>query len=148
MPFLKTRHSADFDPSRGPLDRSRSPYAESFNDYPDKCTVLASLVGTDSFLWCYPMEYPFRFYECAKPVEWMINVSDNRVLGFVDDERWFQYVKDGDYLPRSVFSASGPPAKECSILVSFPLSKEELVRKTVFQFISPTKAKIVSKEDF
>lgn len=146
MPFLKTRHSADFDPLCGPLDRSRSPYAESFDDYPDKCAVLASLVGTDPFLWCYPMKYRIRYYEGVKPVEWMIKVSGNRVLGFVDDERWLQYLKDGDYLPRSVFSAFRPPAKECSILVTFPLRKEELVRKIVFQIISPTEAKIVSEE--
>lgn len=148
MPFLKTRHSVDFDPSCDPLDRSRSPYTESFNDYSDKCAVLASLVGADSFLWCYPVEHSFRSYESVKPVEWIINVSDKRVLGFVDDERWCQYLEDGNYLPQSVFSTSGSPAKECSILVSFPLNKEELISKTVFQFISSTKAKIVSKEDF
>lgn len=148
MPLLKTRQSEDFDPLRGPLDRSRSPYAESFDDYPAKCADIAALVGTDSFLWCYPEKRPFQFYEGVKPVEWVINVSDNRVLGFVDDERWFQYVKEGDYLPRSVFSASRPPVDEYSVLVNFPLRKEELVRKTVFEFISPTEAKIVSEEDF
>jgi hypothetical protein len=65
-----------------PLDRSRSPYAESYPDYPERCHQLASLVGCDSFLWCYP------------------------------------------------------------------LRREELVRKTVFGFISPTEAHVVSVEDF
>jgi len=148
MLLLKTRHSEDFDPLTSPLDRSRSPYAESYPDYPERCHQLASLVGCDSFLWCYPAERQIPFYEGVKLVEWVIEVNDERILGSVDDARWFQYVKGGDRLPRSVFSKSRPPSEERSVLVAYPLKREELVRKTVFGFISPTEAHVVSVEDF
>ncbi|MBL7153339.1 MAG: hypothetical protein ISS79_06455 [Phycisphaerae bacterium] len=148
MLLLKTRHSEDFDPLSSPLDRSRSPYAESYDDYPARCQNLAALVGYDSFLWCYPAERQIPFYEGVKLVEWVIEVSDERILGSVDDARWVQYVKGGDRLPRSVFSKSRPPSEERSILVAYPLKREELVSKTVFEFISPTEANVVSVDDF
>jgi len=148
MPQFKTRHSEDFDPLSSPLDRNRSPFAECYDDYPAKCQDLAALVGCDSFLWCYPVECQIPHYEEVKPVEWLIEVSEKRILGSVDDARWCQYLRGGKRLPISVFSKSRPPCEGRSALVAFPLEREELVRKTVFEFISPTEASIVSVEDF
>lgn len=149
MPLLKTRHSVEFNPLCGPLNRSRSPYAESYDEYPVKCENLAKLVGTNSFLWCIPKEIQFEYYEQAKPVEWEINVNNSRrILGFVNDCIWLQYLNKGGLLPINVFSSSQPPSSDYSVLVKFPLLKEERIRKTVFKVIEPTKAHIISQESF
>ena len=149
MLLLKTRHSKEFDPLCGPLNRSLSPYAESYDEYPVKCENLAKLVGTNAFLWCIPKEMPFEYYEQAKPVEWEINVIDNeRRLGFINDCIWHQYLKKGGLLPINVFSSSQPPSSDYSVLVKFPILKEELICKKVFKVIEPTKAEVISKESF
>lgn len=148
MPQFKTRHSEDFDLLSDALDRRRSPYAESYSDYPTRCQHLASLVGSDTFIWCIPGRHKFRAYEHEKPVEWVINVSEERILGFVDEARWYQYLAGGDHLAGSVFSTSRPPSEEYSVLVAYPLRREELVRKIVFDIISIEEANVASVEDF
>ena len=102
------------------------------------------------FLWCLPAARPFPRHEIAKPVEWVIKVRANRILGFVDDKKWDEYLKDKGPLDREVFAAVPPPAHEheYSVLVTFPLQKEELVCKTVFEFVTPDEAKIRGKEKF
>lgn len=148
MHLLLTRHSLKFNPLGCELDSAQSPYADCYHDYPKKRHELARLVGTDMFLWCIPASCKFDFFEHVKLVEWKIRVSDERILGFVNDSRWFQYLEGKDDLPRSAFSASNPPTEKYSILVKFPLRRDELVSKTVFRFKSPTDAEILSEENF
>ena len=148
MHLLLTRHSFDFDPVTCELDPAQSPYAECYDEYTKKRHELARLVGTDMFLWCIPAKHKFDFFENVKLVEWKIRVSDNRILGFVNDSRWFQYLEGKDDLPRSAFSASNPPQEKYSVLVEFPLKREELVSKTVFRFKSSREAEILSEENF
>jgi hypothetical protein len=149
MPLFKTRHSKKFNPLHGSLNRNLSPYAQSYDEYSVKCEKLAKLVGTDSFLWCIPKEIQFEHYEHCKPVEWEISVDDNRrILGFVDDCLWFQYLNEGGLLPINIFSCRQPPSSAYSVLVKFPLLKVEIIRKTVFRVITPTKVDIISEEHF
>jgi len=95
-----------------------------------------------------PAAREFPRYEFVKPVEWKIEVHDNRILGFVDDKRWDEYLKGTGSLARGVFSHSCPPAHEheYSVLVKFPLRKEELRCKTVFRIATPDQATILSQK--
>ena len=83
-----------------------------------------------------------------KPVEWEIGVHRDRILGYVNDDRWDQFLKDGEYLPSGVFSACHPQTPNSSVLVAFPLRQEELVRKIVYDIENPHDAKVVSVEEF
>lgn len=150
MDLLRTRHSLGFDPVTDKLDPAGSPYADWIRDYPQKRRKLACLVGTELFLWCLPAAREFPRFEEIKPVEWVIKVHANRILGFVDDERWKEYLEGTRSLHRGVFSTVGPPAHEheYSVLVKLPLRQEELVSKAVFKIASPDKAEILSREKF
>ena len=148
MYSVRTRHSLEFDPLTGSLNPALSPYVGTYDDYPMKRRELAQLVGTESFLWCIPATRKFSCYEPDKPVEWEIKVHDNRVIGFVHEERWSQYLEGTYRLLRTVFSASTPPAAEYSVLVQFPLREEELVHRTVFRYISAMKADVMCEQEF
>lgn len=130
---LITRHSEIFNPLVTKLDRNKSPYTRAFIDYSKKCDDLAKLVGTSNFIWCVHENEPFEEYDPTIPVEWLLDVQDeNRILGYVDDKLWVEYLMNGGYLPNTTFSKFKPMSGKHSVLVLYPLLKKELMKKTIF----------------
>jgi len=131
---LKTRHSKDFSlcGGTGPLDHSRSPYALTFSAdvYVDKCRVLSDYIDTDQFLWCIADSRDFPEYECQKPMEWIIKVNNNRIVGCVNESRWSRFLSGKEDLQVGCFASkfprswSGDPS---SYLVAYPLQSAEIV---------------------
>ena len=148
MHLLRTRHSLEFDPLTAELDPGLSPYADCYDDYPLKRKKLGCLIGTDSFLWCIPAQRKFRHYESAKPVEWEIKVSNTRVLGYVDDQRWHDFLEGRSFSIDKVYFKRTPPSNEYSVLVYHPLYREEIQRMIIFRFIKSNEADIICERDF
>jgi len=94
MPDFLSRHSAGFLLDRGTLNPGRSPYAELFRYYPQKHAALSAVAGRRSFLWAVRSQIGFRHYEMCKPVEWVLRVGVDRILGYVDDEKWMAFLDE------------------------------------------------------
>lgn len=146
--ILITRHSADFDPLGEQLYPGLSPYTESFHDYVQKRYELAQLVGTDQFIWCVDERCPLRHYESVKPIEWHIKVDVARILGFVSDHQWDAFLKGHADHADGVLSRVYPPGNGYSVLVRFPIRRDELVKRIRYHVHSPDKADIVEEEFF
>lgn len=148
MISLRTRHCLLFDPTSSELDPNLSPYADSYTDYNSKRIELGRLIGTNDFIWCIPATRTFKFHEIIKPVEWEIRVSDNRILGYVDEQRWFDYLEGRISSLSGVYFRSSVPNSDYSVLVIYPLTQNEIVKMTIFRFITPEKAEILCERTF
>ena len=146
MHVLLTRHSAEFNPIDSPLDPEKSPYTEGYEDYPAKRHLLGKSVGTDSFLWCISAERQFRYYEFEKPVEWKIRVADDRVLGYVNNDRWMQFLGGKTSSLDGVFSATDQPEGEHSVLVVHPLYCKEIMGRRQFHILNCNEADVLREE--
>lgn len=144
--LLRTRHSIGFDIVTDVLDRNKSPYTENYEGYTAKCNALAVLIGQENYIWCVPEDRPFEFYESEKPVEWLIDVDCNRILGYVDEGEWLSFLNnDESHLPGSVFSESQPASGIYSVIVPCPLKENEILKKTVFNYKAPKSAEVVEE---
>ena len=148
MTLLRTRHSLEFDLLSSPLEQDLFPYAESYDDYEDKRNDLGQLVGTINFIWCIPASRIFRKYEIIKPVEWVIQVSDSRIRGYVHDQNWFDYLEGKSSSLEGVYFPDSPPKDEYSVIVDYPLQKEEIKEMKIFRFIDPDHADILCEKHF
>ena len=146
MTLLRTRHSLEFDPLSSPLKQDLFPYAESYDDYKDKRNDLGQLVGTTNFIWCIPESMTFKYYESIKPVEWIIQVSDSRIRGFAHDQNWFDYLEGRRSSLEGVYFPDRPPEGEYSVLVDYPLQKEEVKQMKIFRFIDPHHADVLCEK--
>jgi hypothetical protein len=146
--LLRTRHGLLFDPVSNELDPSLFPYAEMYVDYNSRRMELGRLIGTNDFIWCIPATSTFKFYEVIKPVEWEIQVSNSRILGYVNDQEWFNYLDGRNSSLSGVYSRSSLSISDHSVLVSYPLTQNEIVKMTIFRFIKPNKAEILCERMF
>ena len=146
MPRFLTRHSEGFLLTEGGVDPTLSPYAEGFPDYPNKVAALRRVVNVEQFLWAIEATRCFPHYEMSKPVEWEVSVSEERVIGYIDDELWFAFVEGR--LPElpSCFSKLPPACERFSVLLPFPLNPSEVLVKRVYCVKTPDKAFVVSEE--
>jgi hypothetical protein len=134
---LKTRHSRDFSlcGENGELDPSQSPYLVAYPEvYEAKRKVLSDYLHTSQFLWCINARRDFPAYEIQKPVEWIVEVEESRIIGCVNEERWLQFLENG-HLPLSFFaSKSGNiwSGASISLLVAYPLRPEEIIKWRLF----------------
>ena len=146
MPRFLTRHAENFVLTNGQIDAARSPYAEQYPNYPQRAAALARVIGTDQFLWAVEAKRGFCFYEEIKPVEWEVIMSEERVLGYVDDEKWFAFVKGQYSTTPSCFSRNRLVGTSTSVLLPFPLRREELICRRVFKVNNPHCAIVVREE--
>jgi hypothetical protein len=148
MATFLTRHSEDFILTEGRIDPSRSPYTESFDAYTARVATLARIVGAGQFLWAVEAITGFRVYEMCKPVEWEIVISPNRIIGYIDDEKWFA-ILNGESTDLSLcFSASRPQIRQFSVLLPFPLRVGEITCRRTFHVENPHKACLLHEESF
>ena len=149
MVKLLTRHSLEFDLLAGELITDYSPYAESYpNDYVSKRAELGKLVGTNSFIWCIPVDRHFQYYEMCKPVEWTVQVSESRICGYVHDQNWFEYLEGRQSSITHVYYPDTPPSAGYSVLVRYPLKEGELLQMKIFRFRTSDKADILCVKHF
>ena len=80
--------------------------------YVQRRSELAKLIGTEQFIWCVPVERGFGYYELDKPVEWTICVSPNRILGYVNVDRWSQFFQGNVASLRGIYSDLDRGAEE------------------------------------
>lgn len=146
MTLLRTRHSLEFNPVSSPLDPDLFPYADSYEDYRDKRQDLGRLVGTNDFIWCISASHNFRHYEIIKPVEWIIQVHDSRIRGYICDQSWFDYLEGRRPSLEGAYSTDNPPENEYSVLVDYPLQQDEIKAMRVFRFIDPDHADILCEK--
>lgn len=148
MTLLRTRHSLEFDLLSSPLRQDLFPYTEAYEDYKDKRGDLGKLVGTIKFIWCIPASCFFKYYEMIKPVEWVIQVSNSRIRGFVHSQKWFDYLEGKKQSLEGVYFPDSPPKNEYSVIVDYPLQKEEVKEIRIFRFIDPQNADILCEKRF
>ncbi|HDZ36948.1 MAG TPA: hypothetical protein ENH62_01450 [Marinobacter sp.] len=132
--------------TEGRVDRRRSPFVEGYPDYPEKVLALARILDTDQFLWAVDAARGFRGYEMCKPVEWEVNVSQGRVLGYVDDDPWFAFLEGKCSTFPCCFSKDRPDSQSFSVLLPFPLRQDELILRRVYKVENPDRASILSEE--
>lgn len=136
MPRFLTRHSHGFQLTEGQLDPGLSPHARN-PDYAEKVSALARVVNAGQFLWPVEKASGFPFYEMSKPVEWEVIVPQERVLGYIDENEWLEFVKGKALTLPPCFSRDVPSCTPFSVLLSFPLNQHELVLKRVYNVKSP-----------
>ena len=135
----------------GPLDPSKSPYTLAYTRevYTAKRKVLHEHVGTSQFLWCIPASRSFPYYESQKPVEWCIDMEPSRVLGYVKEDRWSEFLAGREMEPDEFFSPTPKWADhEVSVLAAYPVKRDELISRTVFDIRDTDEATVVQQEAF
>jgi hypothetical protein len=143
-----TRHAPGFSVTEGRLDPALCPYVDGFPHYPSKRAVLADLVGTDQFLWAVEKAMGFMHYEQIKLVEWEVKVPSDRLLGFIDENRWSLFFSGTLPTLGNCFTRIRPHAQRFSVLLPFPLYPHECVKRTVFRWLDPKHAEIVDEQTF
>ncbi len=121
---VTTRHSEDFDVLTEMIDPTKSPYVESVNDYVRKITGFYTELGVKSAIWTWAAAWQPEFFESDKPVEYLLELSEDRVIAYVDEQTWSPYL----YGKRKDFVYSRTPVQYTytSVLVTAPLRREEV----------------------
>ncbi|MEN6576692.1 MAG: hypothetical protein ABFD90_10140 [Phycisphaerales bacterium] len=132
MMRLKTRHSRDFSlcGECAELDPSQCPYVLAYPDvYEAKRKVLSDYLQTSQFLWCIDARRDFLAYESQKPMEWIIEVEESRIVGCVNEDRWLQFLENGHVPLVSFASRSGNiwRGAPIALLAAYPLRPEEII---------------------
>lgn len=143
----KTRHGPAFClRSCRWIDPRRSCYARLYPGYPEMVEVLGKRVGTDQFLWAVEEEREMP-YSPTKPVEWVVSVLRDRVLGYVNDDLWNEYLRGEQVLlDQRCFERQRPVTGDFSVLLSFPLRDNEIVCRRVNEFVNPHTPKVIREE--
>jgi hypothetical protein len=133
---LKTRHPKEFRlcGESGALDPRRFDYAHIFgvNVYREKRRILADYLGTDDqFLWCIDGAEQFPDYEAQKPMEWLLEIGPERVVGYVNNDEWSWFLQNRRIAPEDFASRpeQGNPSwhRWVSVLVAYPLHQQEVL---------------------
>jgi hypothetical protein len=127
---LWTQQGDDWDltDAKRRIDVTRSEYAKTHPHYVERVGRLARLVGTDQFVWCIDESSEFAFARPEPKYEWLIEIERGRILGYVQDDPWSQYIDGADLQIEEIFSTSRPSETGVSYLVKFPLLDAELIR--------------------
>jgi hypothetical protein len=132
MPLrVTTRHSEDFDIFSATIDPSKSPYSNlnGISNYCEKVKSLYAQLRVQSAIWTTPESDPPESFEPAKPLEYLLEINEDRVLAWIDEFTWTEYLRG----ERACFSISKTPKqyRMTSILVSSPIKRDEVkeVRK-------------------
>ena len=141
-----SRHEDGFSLTEGFIDPAKLAYEKyGQSGYRQRRAALASIVGTDQFLWAYEKSRAFKGYEMIKPVEWELKIEPARILGYIDDDKWIKFYLGESLTANGCFMRMRPLSIEVSVLLPFPILRNELVSRTIFQIGSPHKASIREK---
>jgi hypothetical protein len=117
-----TRHCEDFDVLTEMIDPAQSPYARTVPGYVEKVSRFYRELGVTSAMWTAAWQP--EFLEPEKPVEYLLELSEKRVIAYVDEETWSPYVfgKRLDF----VYSRTPAQYRFTSVLVAVPIRREEV----------------------
>ncbi len=119
---VTTRHDEKFDVLTEIIDPTKSPYAESVNDYVRKVKAFYAVLGVKCAIWTAAWQP--EFFETDKPVEYLLELSEERVIAYVDEQTWSAYLfgqgTDCEYSRTPVQYAM------TSVLVAPPIKSEEV----------------------
>ena len=150
MLTLLTCQPEDFDIQKDPLDSTKGPYGETYRGYTKRRAELARAVKTESFLWCVPVDQPIESFDMDKPVEWTVRVAPERVLRFIDTEKWNRCCAD-EQLPLSsalFLPGSEPSDIETQVIVSYPLELNEILSRRWYEMGRAGMRRMVREEVF
>ena len=124
MVQLTTRHSEDFDIHTETVDPALSSYVQEVRDYASRVTAFYSQLGVRSAIWTVPASQRPESLETIKPVEFLLELAEDRIVAYVDESTWSDYLAD----KRGSFDYSTTPMqyKMTSILVATPITKAEV----------------------
>jgi hypothetical protein len=108
------------------IDPAKSPYANFFGyDYVRKIAAFYDELGIKSAIWTTPVtQAPPEFFEADKPVEYLLEINEDRVIAYVNELTWSPYLHG----MRSHFEYSRTPIQYqmTSVLVATPIRKQEI----------------------
>jgi hypothetical protein len=121
---ITTRHGEDFDICAETVEPGKSPYARNVRDYTAKVMAFHAQLGVRSAMWTTPEAERPKYLERCKPVEYLLEVDEGRVVAYVDELSWSDYL----YGRREDFDFSKTPRQYAmtSILISTPIEKAEV----------------------
>ncbi len=121
---LTTRHPKDFNIHVETIDPALSPYSKTVRDYASKIAEFYSKLGISSAIWTVKASERPRFLETSKPVEYLLELAEDRIVAYVDEATWSAYL----YGKRESFDYSRTTLQYemTSILVATPISKAEV----------------------
>ena len=121
---VTTRHSEDFDVHSETIDPAMSPYARTIRDYVARITAFYSKLRIRSAVWTTPATERPRYLETSKPVEYLLELEERRIVAYVNENAWSDYL----YGRRDTFDYSTTPTRYrmTSVLVATPITKTEV----------------------
>lgn len=140
---LSTWHSAEFDIFGENVDLDKSPYAY-IKGYVEKVTVFYAQLGIRSAIWCYPGTELQTTLTVCKPIEFLLEVNEDRVAAYVEDSSWSEYIngRQSDF----AFSTTPMPYASTSILVAAPLKREEVRMKRRYRIRNPSSFELIEEQ--
>jgi hypothetical protein len=123
MPIrVTTRHDDGFDILTDRIDPEKSPYARTVPGYLQKIKRFYTELGVASAMWTAAWQP--EFFETDKPLEYLLELSEHRVIAYVDEETWSPYLfgKRHDF----VYSLTPVQYEFTSVLVAVPVKREEV----------------------
>ena len=140
---VSTWQSSEFDIFTKNVDLNRSPYAY-LKDYAKKVTAFYARLGIRSAIWCYADAMPQTTLTVCKPIEYLLEVADNRVVAYVDDGSWSEYIngRQSDFS----FATTTMPSASSSLIVATPLKREEVKVKRRYRIRSPSSFELIEEQ--
>ena len=132
MPIrVVTRHPPEFHIFTDAVDPAKSRYADLFPDYVSKISQFYDQIGIRSAIWTIPESQRPDHVETCKPVEYLLEIDESRVVAYIDELTWSPYLQSD----RSSFEFATSPMEyeKMSILVAAPITKRELVERRILR---------------
>lgn len=121
---VTTRHDEAFEIHTVDIAPEMSPYATTFRDYAARIREFYATLGIRSAIWTTPAMVRPKYLEAAKPVEYLLEINDDRVAAYVDEATWTDYLsgkrRSFDY------STTSTHFEITSILVETPIKQTEV----------------------
>ena len=145
---VATRHSEDFDIHTEEVDPSRSSYNKPpIKDYVPKVRAFFDELGIQSAIWAwYETETP-KQVETKKPVEYVLEVEEERIIAYVNESTWSPFV----FGKRDSFEYSTEPTKYkmTSLIIPTPITKDEAKKRRLYRLLGggPDKFELAEEID-
>src|SRR5262249_40788157 len=86
--------------------------------------ALYAQLGIESAIWAWPEHQLPEFFESGKPLEYLLEIEEHRIIAYVDEVTWSPYLNDKAEAFK--FSRTPKAFEITSILVAPPIKGEEV----------------------
>lgn len=149
MLTVYTWQGIDFDLKSETLDQSKSRYADAVPCYLRKLESLNKIVRTNKYLWAFLRSDQHQYFEICKPVEWVLEVAKSEILGYLDNNKWEQYLRSEDHQDlEGVFQKEIITQRDQSVLIRHPFKETIIKRKRVYKITHPKEAELIDEIEF